>query len=62
MSDIFILVNVTRCFMQPGPQLERWLAGCIFIYLCSAQQIYFKIKFKFINLKRICRAKHECYG
>ena len=26
--------------------------GCIFMYSCSAQQISFQIKFKFINLKR----------
>ena len=26
--------------------------GCLFIYSCSARQVSFEIKFKFINLKR----------
>mgnify|MGYP002804026706 CR=1 FL=1 len=41
--------------------LISWIAigRGVFMYSFSARQVSFQIKFKLINLKKVCRAKHE---
>ena len=37
---------------------RKLIEGYIFIYSCSPRRVSFQLKFKSINLKKICRAEH----